>query len=142
VPDELSAGEIQRNFQRIDQSHAAQERRLTDLAKDMVPAILWNAEYRAILDRFARHERDADESDARMEQELRTFKASCDKASAELREELRGQIKGVRDEIKAVRDEREKRADFTWTKAIGVLSLVVVLVAALIGAWAATRGIK
>lgn len=131
----MSDGEIRRNFQRIEQSQNALSQRLTDVAKDMVPAALWSAEHRAVIAQFERHEREADEAQARLDRQMQLFRDTCDKASAELRAELRKSVTELR-------AERDKRSEFTWTRVLGVLGITVTLVIALITTIAASKGIK
>lgn len=136
MPDEsLSDGEIRRSFERIDKSLQAQADRLAGLAREMVPAALWDAEHRAVLNQMARHERQAEEADARQDRQLQAFKDACDKASAQLHTELEKSIKELR-------QERDQRSEFTWTRVIGILGIVTALVIALITTLAASKGIK
>lgn len=136
MPDEsLSDGEIRRNFERIDKGMQAQADRLAALAREMVPAVLWDAEHRAVVNQLARHEHQANEEDARLERQLKEFKDACDKAAAQLRAQLEKSIKDLR-------AERDQRSEFTWTRVIGILGIVTALVIALITTIAASKGIK
>jgi hypothetical protein len=136
VTDEsMSDGEIRRSFDRIDKNQSALAQRLGDVAKDMVPAALWEAEHRAMVNQMARHEREADDADARHDRQLQAFKDACEKATAEVRKELG-------ESVKSLRSERDKRSEFTWTRVIGILGIVTALVIALITTIAASKGIR
>jgi tetrahydromethanopterin S-methyltransferase subunit G len=37
---------------------------------------------------------------------------------------------------------REKRSELTWSKALGLATIVAMLLAAIVGAWITTKGIK
>jgi predicted ArsR family transcriptional regulator len=131
----MSDGEIRRNFDRADKDRQAIAQRLADLAKDMVPAALWDAEHRAIVGQMARHEREAGEADARNDRQIQAFKDACDRATAEVRKELEKAVI-------TLRAERNERSQFTWTRVIGILGIVTALVIALITTIAASKGIK
>lgn len=140
--DPLTPGEIRRSFARLESEDRAQAARTTNLAAEMVPAKLWEAEHRAMADRQDRHEtasnanqvrieRDMDEADHRLETELDALRLSVERENKDLRKE-----------IKSVRDERAKRAEITWQKVVGLVVALATVAGVIVAVLALAKGIK
>jgi gas vesicle protein len=118
--DPLTPGEIRRAIDRLEQADRTLGDRITQVASDMLPVKLWDAEHRALSKELDQHKKDADEDRKRIEREI-------------------GQVKK---EVKEVREEPDKRSEITWTKVIGLITALATLAAVIVGVVGLTRGIK
>jgi hypothetical protein len=133
VADDMTPGEIRRNFERVEHALKDGDDRHADLARRMVPTELWSAEHRAVLDRIAHQEEDARETAVRIE-----------KISQERMAGLRAEIATVRDAVAEVRKAHAQHTkahetDSNWSrsKRLTVVAIVAGAAATLVGAWIA-----
>lgn len=123
MADEITPGETRRWLERIERRMERGQKdtddRMTALAKDMVPTVLWQAEHEALDDKVARHERDARETQARIEREI----AALHKAQDE--------------HARAHQHAEENAAAWSRKKTMGVIGIVVGAIASVVGAWIA-----
>lgn len=118
--DPLTAGEIRRSLRRLEDEDRAQATRLTQLAAEMLPVKLWDAEHRALGDKLERHERLADENQRRNEQAF----------------------KDLREEIKDMREDQEKHSEVTWQKVLGLIVALATIAGVIVTLIGQTKGIK
>lgn len=112
--DPLTPGEIRRSLRRLEDEDRAQATRLTQLAAEMLPVKLWDAEHRALGEKVDRQEKVAEERQRRNEQAF----------------------KDLQEEIKDMRDDQEKRSEVTWQKVVGLvvaLATIAGVIVTLIG---------
>jgi hypothetical protein len=111
----MSDGEIRRSIERIETAARATNDRIASQAREMVPVELWQSEHRAVLDKVEHLSRDTTEGQARLEKalgrEIRDLKALFER-----------EVEDLRDEIKGLRDERARRSEITWQKATGLIA--------------------
>lgn len=117
--DPLTPGEIRRAIERLEQADRTLGDRLTQVASDMLPVKLWDAEHRALNEKLDRHEKSAEATQKRVE----------------------GEIDGLHEELKEFREEREKHSEITWTKILGLITAVTALAGVIIGVVGLTKGI-
>lgn len=120
VEDPLTPGEIRRALERLELADRTLGDRLTQVASDMLPVKLWDAEHRALGEKLDRHEKAAEAAQKRVESEL----------------------DGLHEEIKECRDERDKHSELTWTKILGLITAVTALAGVIIGVLGLTKGIN
>jgi len=138
VGDDLTLGELARNVERLERAHQ-------QLATDSVPAKLWAAQHKSLEDDLADHVRQAVIDRERLERELAEVRKTHDRDTKALRDALEKEIEQARREnkaqVEALKAEREKRYEFTWTKAIGLLTAAAALAGVIVAALAASKGI-
>jgi predicted nucleic acid-binding Zn-ribbon protein len=117
--DPLTPGEIRRAIERLELADRTLGDRLTQVASDMLPVKLWDAEHRALNEKLERHEKLAETTQKRIEDE----------------------VDGLHEEIKEIRDERDKHSEITWTKILGLITAVTALAGVIIGVVGLTKGI-
>lgn len=117
--DPLTPGEIRRAFERLEQADRTLGDRLTQVASDMLPVKLWDAERKALDEKFERHEKDAEEDRKRIERD----------------------VAGIRGDVKKIREERDKHSELTWTKILGLITAMTALAGVIIGVVGLTKGI-
>lgn len=127
MAEDVTLGEIVRNMARLEAEQRAQR-------ADMVPAKLWAAEYRALLEQLTEHIRQADQVRVRLERDI------ADNRKAHERD-----MKSLRDEIKEdfddLREEQSKRSEFTWSRVIGLVAAAAAVAGVIVAALAMSKGI-
>ena len=130
MADDLTPGEIRRTFERIERalqdSQRASDDRMNELARKTVPAELWAAEHRALVDDVKHLETDVHEGFERVERTSRERKAVLEADIAKVR--------------KTVEDhQKEHRDNSAWSrsKTLTVIAITVGACATLAGAWIA-----
>lgn len=132
MADELTNGEIRRWLERIEarvtEGQRATDDRLTNLAKSMVPADLWAAEHRAVVDDVKHLQTDTTDALARVE-----------KTSLERRAALTARDDDLEKKIEALRKSIDQKANkrTEWSRQLKITVFTVggALLAALLGAW-------
>lgn len=123
MADEVTLGEIARNQaafeRRVEAALKAGDDRVAQLAKDMVPTVLWQAEHESLGDKVARHERDARETQGRIEREIKALR------------------KAQEDHAEAHRQAEKDSAAWSRKKTVAVIGIIVGAVASVVGAWIA-----
>jgi hypothetical protein len=110
--DPLTPGEIRRAIERLERADQALNNRITQVASDSLTVKLWDAEHRALNEKLTRHEKAAEETQKRIE-----------------------------NEIVEIREERDKHSEITWTKIIGLVTALTALAGVIIGVVGLTKGI-
>ncbi|NUQ98876.1 MAG: hypothetical protein HOY79_20725 [Streptomyces sp.] len=128
--DPLTPGEIARSLKRLEDEDRALAARLTGLAAEMVPAKLWDAEHRALGDQLQRHEKESAERVARLERALDTYKASCDKRTED-----------IEDDVQKLREERDRRSELTWQKVISLIVALATIAGVVVALMGQSKGI-
>lgn len=138
MADDLTSGEIRRSIERI-------ERAQQQLATDTVPAKLFAAQHQALEGALAEHVRQAVVDRERIERELGDVRRAHEGDVKALREDLGREIGQARAEhkaqLEALNAQRETRAQFTWQKALGLLTASAALAGVVVAAPAASKGI-
>jgi len=138
VADDLTLGELARSIERLERAHQ-------QLATDTVPAKLWAAQHKSLEDDLAEHVRQAVIDRERLERELAEVRKTHDRDTKALRDALEKEIEQARREnrtqVEALKAEREKRSEFTWQRAVGLLAVAVALAGVIVAALAASKGI-
>ena len=118
--DPLTPGEIRRSLRRLEDEDRAQATRLTQLAAEMLPVKLWDAEHRALGDKLERHEKTAEADRRRIEKS----------------------IEDLREEIKDMREDQEKHSEITWQKVMGLIVALATIAGVIVTLIGQTKGIK
>lgn len=118
--DPLTPREILRSLKRLEDEDRAQASRLTQLAAEMLPVKLWDAEHRALGDKLERHEKAAEENQRRTEQAF----------------------KDLREEIKDMREDQEKHSEVTWQKVVGLIAAFAAIAGVIVTLIGQTKGIR
>ena len=138
MADDLTLGELARSIERLERAHQ-------QLATDTVPAKLWAAQHKSLEDDLAEHVRQAVIDRERLERELAEVRKTHDRDTKALRDALEKEIEQARREnrtqVEALKAEREKRSEFTWQRAVGLLAVAVALAGVIVAALAASKGI-
>lgn len=138
MADDLTLGELARNVERLERAHQ-------QLATDTVPAKLWAAQHKSLEDDLAEHVRQAVIDRERLERELADLRKTHERDTKTLRDALEKEIEQARREnkaqVEALKAEREKRSEFTWQRAVGLLTAAVALAGVIVAALAASKGI-
>lgn len=138
MADEPTLGELARNVKRIEDAQMK-------LATETVPAKLWAAEHQSLQNALGDHVRQSGIDHARIENALTDLRGVHERDVKELREGLDKEVGQARREnkaqIEALRRERERRSDFTWQRALGVLTAAAALAGVIVAALAASKGI-
>lgn len=138
MADDLTLGELARNVERLERAHQ-------QLATDTVPAKLWAAQHKSLEDDLAEHVRQAVIDRERLERELADLRKTHERDTKTLRDALEKEIEQARREnkaqVEALKAEREKRSEFTWQRALGVLTVAAALAGVIVAALAASKGI-
>lgn len=130
MADDLTPGEIRRAIERLEQaqkdSNKASDDRVANLAQQMVPAALWAAEHKALVDDVKHLETDVHEGFDRVE-----------RISVERRTVLEADITKIRKGLEG--HEKTHRDDHQWSrsKTMTVIAIAVGAAATLAGAWIA-----
>lgn len=133
----MTPGEIRRTFERIERQQQEGQRavddRITRLAADSVPTVLWASEHKAVLDDVQHNAEDMRQGFDRVE------KTSLERVAA-----LRTEIAGVRGEVAAVRKglgehNKKHETDNSWSRSkwLTIIGIVVAASATIVGAWIA-----
>jgi signal transduction protein with GAF and PtsI domain len=117
--DHLTNGEIGRAIARLEGEDRSLAVRLTNLAAEMVPAKLWEAEHRALTDRLIQHEKGADADRKRLEKA----------------------IGDVEVQVRRIREDQEKRSDVTWQKITGLVVALATIAGVLVALASLSGGI-
>lgn len=121
MPDDVTAGELDRRLEaherRTDRIHGELDSRITNVAKDMVPLIV-----------YQQGERDRD-------RELQRLETEHDQDLTSLRDNV---IKPLADRVSKL----EKRPGMAWGWFVAGGTLLVTVLGVLIQAWAAAKGAK
>ncbi len=115
-PDELDR-RLRDHETRTDRIHAEQDNRITQLARDTVPMLVWQQAERVRDGEVQRLEREHDEDLKRLKDDV---------------------IAPLAARITAL----EKRPQMTWGRWIGALTVVAAFLAVVIAAWSAAKGAK
>lgn len=136
--DDLTLGEVARSLDRLERAHQ-------QLATDSVPAKLWAAQHKSLEDDLAEHVRQAVIDRERLERDLAEVRKTHDRDTKALRDALEKEIEQARREnkaqVEALKAEREKRTEFTWQRALGLLTAAAALAGVIVAALAASKGI-
>jgi hypothetical protein len=121
VADDITAGELDRRLEsherRTDRIHGELDQRITNVAKDMVPLLVYQT-----------GERDRD-------RELQRLETEHDQDLLNLRDNL---IKPLADRVRAL----EERPAMTLGRWLGAATVAIALVALLVQAYGTLRGAK
>jgi len=138
VADDLTLGELARNLDRLDKAQR-------QLATDSVPARLYETAHQALQKALADHIAQSVVDRERIERAVGDLRTAHERDVKELREDLDKEIEQARAEnraqIAALKAEREKRSEFTWQRAVGLLAVAVALAGVIVAALAASKGI-
>lgn len=136
--DDLTLGEVARSLDRLERAHQ-------QLATDSVPAKLWAAQHKSLEDDLAEHVRQAVIDRERLERDLAELRKTHDRDTKALRDALEKEIEQARREnksqVEALKAERDKRTEFTWQRALGLLTAAAALAGVIVAALAASKGI-
>lgn len=136
--DDLTLGELARNVERLDKAQR-------QLATDSVPAKLYETAHQALQKTLADHISQSGVDRDRIERAVADLRKAHERDVKALREDLDKEVEQARAEnraqIAALKAEREKRYEFTWTKAIGLLTAAAALAGVIVAALAASKGI-
>jgi hypothetical protein len=143
--DDLTIPEIARSLRRLEESDRSLGNRITESAREAVPAKLWAAQHQALEGALAEHIRQSGTDRERLERAVAEMRKAHDRDVRSLRDDLDKEIGQARAEnrtqIDALKAEREKRTEFTWQRAVGLLSAALALAGVIVAAYAASRGI-
>lgn len=117
--EQFTTGEIRRAIARLESEDRSLAVRLTNLAAEMVPARLWDAEHRALTDRLVQHEKNAELDRTRLEK----------------------QVQENGKQIQRIRDGQEKRAEVTWQKVTGLVVALATIAGVLVALIGQSKGI-
>jgi ribosomal protein L16 Arg81 hydroxylase len=138
---DLTLGEIGRSLIRIEAEQRALAARITESAREMVPAKLWAAELLALQQALAEHIRQSDQTRERLERELAETRKAHVRELAAAREEIKEDVDDVRGQVKDVRDAQSKRSEFTWQRVLGLLALAATVAGVVVAALALSKGV-
>lgn len=117
--DELTNGETRRAIARLEAEDRALAARLVNIATEMVPAKLWEAEHRALTDRLIQHEKGAESTRQRLEKA----------------------VNDIEKQIKRMREDQEKRAELTWQRVMGLIVAMTTIAGVIVALIGQSRGI-
>lgn len=129
--DPMTPGEISRAMKRLEAEDRAQADRLTSLAAEMLPVKLWDAEHRALSEQLRRHEQESAERFGRLERQLDTYRATCDK-----------RVEDVEGDIDELRRDRDRRSELTWQKAVGLIAALAAVATVIVTVLGQSKGIR
>lgn len=140
--DDLTLGEIGRNLIRIEAEQRALAARITESAREMVPAKLWAAELLALQQSLAEHIRQSDQTRVRLEQEIVDVRQTHTRELAAAREEIKEDFSEVRRGIQSLREDQSKRSEFTWTRILGLIAAAAAVAGVIVAALAMSKGVR
>lgn len=117
--DELTNGETRRAIARLEAEDRALAARLVNIATEMVPAKLWEAEHRSLTDRLIQHEKGAESTRQRLEKA----------------------VNDIEKQIKRMREDQEKRAELTWQRVMGLIVAMTTIAGVIVALIGQSRGI-
>lgn len=136
--DDLTLGEVARNIDRLDKAQR-------QLATDSVPAKQYEIAHQALRQNLADHIAQSSVDRERLERTIEDLRKTHDRDIKALREDLDKEVEQARAEnktqIAALKTERDKRTEFTWQRAVGLLTAAVALAGVIVAALAASKGI-
>jgi hypothetical protein len=129
-PDDMTPGEMRRSLERIENgqrdAHKAIDDRIADLARKTVPVELWASEHKALADDLKHLEGDVRDAVDRIE-----------RTSQERMATLRGEISGVRKGLTAHEAAHRDSSQWSRSKTLTLIGIVVAAAATLVGAYIA-----
>lgn len=130
MADEMTPGEMYRAVRRLEEADRSLGDRITETSRQMIPAPVYAAELKAIVERIDHHERDAATDQARLEQSLES-----------VRRGLQGQVAELKTAIAGVQAMQEKRSELTWTRVLGLIMALLALAALIVGVLQLSGGV-
>jgi len=148
MADDPTIAEIARNLARLESGQQKLGDRITDSARESVPAKLWAAEREALTRQIVDHTQQASRDLARLEQGQTDLRKTHERDVAKLREDMAREFEKQRtttstalDALRTeVTEQPTKWADKAWTRILAVSSLLLVLAGVVIAALSLGKG--
>lgn len=136
MADEVTLGELHRRLARLETQletgQRARDDRLANLASQMVPTALWQAEHKSLQDDLTEHVRQAGIDRDRVERAIADAAKRHERDLKALRDDTDKQIAGLRHELA---QKAAKRTEWSRQVKIAVFGMGGAVLAALLGAW-------
>lgn len=137
MADDLTPREIARELDRLNQGVQKLGDRITESARESVPAQLWAAEREALRVQIADHIRQAGLDLGRLEQGLADERRTRGRDVSQLRQDMGAEIKALRTEVT---EQPERWADKAWTRILASGALIVTLAGVVVAALSLGKG--
>jgi hypothetical protein len=148
MADDLTLAEIARNLARLELGQQKLGDRITESAREAVPAQLWTAERDALTRQIIDHTQQASKDLARLEQGQSELRKTHERDVARIREDTAREFEKQRattsTSIEALRTEITEQpvrwADKAWTRILASSALLVTLAGVVVAALSLGKG--